>query len=174
VIPAEVDERQRAGERSDAFLERIVRDKLAQVASLEAAKSMGALLVADTIVLLGDAILGKPQSPDDARATLGRLSGTSHEVLTRFALGRTAGELGVVAHAETVRSRVTFRDLTSDEIARYVATGEGADKAGGYAIQGIGSFAVSRIEGSYANVVGLPVCEVVLALKRLGLLGVFP
>ena len=162
------------GERSDAFLERIVCDKLAQVAALEAAKSMGALLVADTIVVLGDAILGKPKNPDDARVTLERLSGTSHEVLTRFALGRTTGELGAVAHAETVRSRVTFRDLTPDEVARYVATGEGADKAGGYAIQGIGSFAVSRIEGSYANVVGLPVCEVVSALKRLGLLGVFP
>jgi len=77
-------------------------------------------------------------------------------------------------HAETVTTKVEFRRLDAEEIRRYVATGEGADKAGGYAIQGIGSFAVRRVEGSYTNVVGLPVCEVVLALQRLGFLGDFP
>jgi septum formation protein len=69
---------------------------------------------------------------------------------------------------------VEFRPLDAGEIDRYVTTGEGVDKAGAYAIQGIGSFAVRRIEGSYANVVGLPVCEVVLALRRTGFLGAFP
>jgi septum formation protein len=73
-----------------------------------------------------------------------------------------------------VTTRVHFRTLETDEIARYVATGEGLDKAGSYAVQGIGSFAVRRIEGSYANVVGLPVCEVVVALKRAGVLAAFP
>jgi septum formation protein len=73
-----------------------------------------------------------------------------------------------------VSTRVEFRPLDEEEIKRYVASGEGADKAGGYAIQGLGSFAVSRIEGSYSNVVGLPVCEVVLALQHHGFLGAFP
>ena len=77
-------------------------------------------------------------------------------------------------HAETVSTRVEFKSLDAREIDRYVATDEGADKAGAYAIQGIGSFAVRRIEGSYANVVGLPVCEVVDALCRTGFLGAFP
>jgi septum formation protein len=80
----------------------------------------------------------------------------------------------VVMHAETVRTMVYFRPLEGEEIRRYAATGEGMDKAGAYAVQGVGSFAVQRIEGSYANVVGLPVCEVVLALRRLGLLPTFP
>jgi septum formation protein len=77
-------------------------------------------------------------------------------------------------YAETVSTMVHFRTLESDEIRRYVATGEGTDKAGAYAVQGMGSFAVRRIEGSYANVVGLPVCEVVIALKRFGFLPAFP
>jgi septum formation protein len=76
--------------------------------------------------------------------------------------------------AETVVTDVVVRALDDDEIARYVASGEGRDKAGGYAIQGLGSFAVSGIRGSYANVVGLPACELVTVCKALGLLGAYP
>jgi septum formation protein len=137
------------------------------------------VLVADTIVLVDSAILGKPASTDDARSMLRRLSGRTHEVRTRFALGAAPNQAGLVPtsaafHAETVTTFVEFRDLDAQEIDRYVATGEGSDKAGGYAIQGIGSFAVRRIEGSYTNVVGLPVCEVIVALRSAGFLDVFP
>jgi septum formation protein len=174
LVPVDVDEERRANEPADAYLERIVASKLASAASQSQARGAGALLVADTIVLLDGTILGKPAGLEDARSMLTRLSGRTHEVHTRFALGRAEDSAGAPAHAETVASRVTLRRLSADEIARYVATGEGKDKAGSYAIQGIGSFAVQRIEGSYANVVGLPVCEVVVALQTLGLLGDFP
>jgi septum formation protein len=98
------------------------------------------------------------------------LAGITHEVWTRFAIGAS----GATLHAETVRTQVTFRDLDDDEIARYAASGEGRDKAGAYAVQGLGAFMVARIDGSYANVVGLPACEVIVALRTLGLLGPFP
>jgi septum formation protein len=94
-------------------------------------------------------------------------------VWTRFAIASGA-DPAHAAYAETVRTRVVFRALSDDEIARYAATREGLDKAGAYAIQGIGSFAVAGIEGSYSNVVGLPACEVIAALLRAGLLAAFP
>ena len=180
VIAVDADERQRAGEPPDAYLDRVTLDKLARVTADPRARATSALLVADTVVLVDDAILGKPSNREDATSMLARLSGRTHEVRTRFAIGAAPGLAGAAAagvaplHAETVSTAVHFRGLDPDEIQRYVATGEGMDKAGSYAVQGIGSFAVERIEGSYANVVGLPVCEVVVALKRLGLLHAFP
>jgi len=172
VFAVDVDERRRQGEAATPYLERIVGDKLDGALADGRAKTASVVVVADTIVLLGDRILGKPADADEARAMLADLAGREHEVRTRFALGVPGATAAL--HAETVTTRVEFRPLDADEIDRYVATGEGADKAGAYAIQGIGSFAVSRIEGSYANVVGLPVCEVVLALRRVGQLGPFP
>jgi septum formation protein len=176
VIAVDADERRREGERPDAYLERVTFDKLERACADTRAASVSAVLVADTVVLIDDEILGKPTDTGDAMAMLTRLSGRAHEVRTRFQLGRPGVRAPVVTtlHAETVSTRVHFRTLEKDEIARYVATGEGLDKAGSYAVQGIGSFAVQRIEGSYANVVGLPVCEVVVALKRAGLLAAFP
>lgn len=160
----DVDERVHAGERADDYLARVVADKLA--AAIADRTARGGVLVADTLVLVDGNVVGKPTGDDDARAILRGLSGRAHEVWTRFALDR--GE------AETVRTRVVFRALSEDAIARYVATGEGRDKAGAYAIQGIGAFLVSRIEGSYSNVVGLPACEVIDALLRVDLLAAFP
>lgn len=160
----EVDETVRAGERADDYLARVVADKL--TAATRSPLTRGGALVADTLVLVDEAIVGKPSDDADARAILRGLSGRAHEVWTRFALDR--GE------AETVRTRVFFRALSDDAIARYVATGEGRDKAGAYAIQGLGAFLVSRIEGSYTNVVGLPASEVVDAMLRAGLLTAFP
>jgi septum formation protein len=175
VIAVEADEQRRGGETPDLYLERVTRDKLERVAAREQAQSAAVLLVADTIVLLGDEILGKPADDEDAAAMLTRLSGRAHEVRTRFLLGKRSPDLRTACvHAETVSTTVHFRPLESSEIGRYVATGEGKDKAGGYAVQGIGSFAVRRIEGSYASVVGLPVCEVVLALRSFGFLPAFP
>jgi len=175
VVAADVDERRAQGEDPGQYLERITHDKLDRVAADERASVASVILTADTIVLLDDEILGKPEDTNHAQAMLARLAGRAHDVRTRFALGWPDGRGSpTLIHAETVSTRVQFRALDDEEINRYVASGEGADKAGGYAIQGIGSFAVSRIEGSYSNVVGLPVCEVVLALQHHGFLGAFP
>jgi septum formation protein len=170
-VSLDVDERMRTGETAADYLERITLDKLAHAAPH--ATGCGAVLVADTSVILDGAVLGKPTGLEDARAMIAALSGRDHEVWTRFAIASGADPRALL-HAETVSTRVTFRALDQDEIAAYVATGEGLDKAGAYAIQGIGAFGVSRIEGSYSNVVGLPACEVIVALRRVGLLGRFP
>ena len=167
VSPAAVDEARRPGEPATVYLDRVVLDKLASVTA--AASDERVVLVADTIVVEGETVLGKPSSVADAEAMLSKLSGRAHHVFTRFALGRRA-EPGPfqLLHAETVKTRVVFRALDAAEIAGYARTGEGLDKAGAYAIQGFGAFAVAQIEGSYSNVVGLPACEVVSALKRIG------
>jgi septum formation protein len=170
-----VDESVHDGEGPDRYVTRVVEAKLAAalagVAARGEADALGAVLVADTMVVLEGEVLGKPASDRDARDMLGRLSGRSHVVSTRFAVSSPRGGRPV---AQTVSTYVTFRALTELEIAGYVASGEGRDKAGSYAIQGMGSFAVSRIEGSWSNVVGLPQCEVVEALLAERLLLGFP
>lgn len=167
---AAADEAVRAGEVAEAYLERVVLAKLAAVrAALAPEERAGrgpgdAILVADTSVIAGAVILGKPSGPDDARAMMEVLSGRTHQVKTRFALAGVTE--GAPFHAETVTTQVTFRALDADEIADYVASGEGVDKAGGYAVQGLGASLVARIDGSYSNVVGLPACELTVALRR--------
>jgi septum formation protein len=121
------------------------------------------MLGADTEVVLGDAIFGKPRDDADAADMLARLSGRTHEVLTAVALklaDRTEFELSV--------SKVTLRKLTREEIAAYVATGEPHDKAGAYAIQGRAAAFVTRLEGSYSGVMGLPLAETAALLARAG------
>jgi septum formation protein len=174
VYAPEVDEKIRQGESPDAYLERVVALKLDSVSREHVGAKVAGWIVADTVVLLEELILGKPKDVEDARRMLAALSGRSHEVRTRFAIGAAGQTNATPLHAETVRSEVWFRRLSPDEIASYAASGEGFDKAGAYAIQGLGSFAVARIDGSYSNIVGLPVCEVVLALKRLHVLERFP
>ena len=146
IVTPSVDERATHGERADAYLERIVEAKLVGAAALSASVTVGGILVADTIVLVDDAILGKPADDAEARSMLARLSGRTHEVCSRFAIASHRAPARALA-AETVRTKVTFRELAEDEVARYVATREGRDKAGSYAIQGIGAFAVAQIEG---------------------------
>jgi len=167
VRPADVDESIRSGESPRDYLERVVAAKLAAVCAggLGAAS---AVLVADTVVVAPDgSMLGKPVDDRDASSMISRLAGQTHEVRTRFLLaGGGAGDRP--AHAETVTTRVGFRRLTEDEARAYVATGEGRDKAGAYAVQGKAATFVERIEGSYTNVVGLPLCEVVVAMRALG------
>ncbi len=126
----------------------------------------GLVLGADTVVVIDGEPLGKPADPADAAAMLRRLRGRAHEVMTGVALidaqsGREA--------AETVTSRVTMRDYSEGEIARYVATGEPLDKAGAYAIQGIGGALVAGLDGSRSNVVGLPLAATAALLRRFGL-----
>ncbi len=162
VRPADVDESVLPGERPLAYLERICDAKLRAVA---AASPEGALVfVADTSVIVDGDVLGKPADAAENAAMITRLAGRAHDVSTRFALGRA----GRAVHAETVTTHVTFRALSPAHVARYVASAEGLDKAGGYAVQGFGAWLVSHIEGSYSNVVGLPMCELVRALEVLG------
>lgn len=165
-----MDESVAPGEGAAAYLHRVVDAKLAAVGA-EATADVGGLLVADTSVVVDDEILGKPADAREAAEMLRRLVGRAHVVMTRYAIARPGPER---VSARTVETRVVMRGASADEIARYAATGEGFDKAGGYAIQGIGAFLVERIEGSYSNVVGLPQCEVVRDLLDAGLLHGFP
>ena len=149
VAPADVDERRRAGETPARLVRRLARTK----AAAAAARHPGAVVLgADTVVVVDGDVLGKPNGDADAAGMLRRLSGRAHHVLT-----------GVVLHAPRRRcarvasTRVVFRALSEDDVAWHAAGGESADKAGGYAIQGRAARFVSRIEGSYTNVVGLPV-----------------
>jgi len=113
---------------------------------------------ADTIVFIGNTVLEKPGSTDDARTMLKRLSNRTHQVFTGYSICcRAADHL----FTDSVRTDVVFKHLTDEEIEWYIRTDEPFDKAGAYAIQGLGTFLVSRINGSYTNVVGLPVCEVI-------------
>jgi septum formation protein len=188
VMAVDIDESVLPGEAADAYLVRIVAAKLAAASKpftreparregasrgdtlqgINIAAAAGAVLVADTSVIDRGAILGKPLSNDEAETMIGQLAGRTHEVWTRFAIGAPQAPSHSL-YEETVRTRVTFRSLTSEQVRAYVASGEGRDKAGAYAVQGRGAGLVSRIEGSYSNVVGLPACEVMVALERLGL-----
>jgi septum formation protein len=148
----DVDETPPPGADAPTAAEALARRK----AVAAAARAPGRLvLTADTVVALGDRLLGKPESPDDARAILRALSGRAHQVATGVALARD----GAVRSAVDVAT-VTFRALGDAEVSDYVASGEGLDKAGGYAIQGRGRALVASLSGSEDTVVGLPVAVV--------------
>lgn len=123
---------------------------------------------ADTVVVINGNILGKPSSRDDARIMLKDLSGQTHEVITGYCICCKAKER---SFSEFIRTKVLFKDLSEDEIEWYIHTKEPFDKAGGYAIQGLGTFLVKSINGSYTNVVGLPVCEVIEFLIKEHIIG---
>ncbi len=170
VHPPVVDETLRASESPEAYLKRVVQAKLSAVGGSEHVAGAAAWLCADTCVTADGKILGKPRDSVDAMEMLQLLEGRGHEVMTRYSIRAVGG-----ARAErTICTTVHMRGASLDELRRYVATGEGVDKAGSYAIQGVGAFLVSKIEGSYSNVVGLPICEVVGDLLRLDLLEEFP
>jgi len=169
VRTADVLETVRSGESAVTYLQRIVDEKL--IAARTTAPADRVILVADTEVVHCGVPLGKPESGDHAEQMLRSLAGNAHEVMTRFAVSVAGRD---THHAETVTTRVFFRALSDAEIAGYVASKEGRDKAGGYAIQGLGAFAIPRIDGSYTNVVGLPVAEVISALLTIGALSRFP
>jgi septum formation protein len=173
VAAADIDEAVHDREGTVPYLVRIVQAKLHAVQGRlggELGARAAAVLVADTSVIVDGAILGKPADSGDARRMIERLAGRTHEVHTRFAIGAADMAAGAPLHAETVVTRVTFRPLSPAEARAYAESDEGKDKAGGYAVQGLGAALVSRIDGSYTNVVGLPACEVVVALGRLGLI----
>jgi septum formation protein len=131
----------------------------------------GWVLGADTIVVVMDQVLGKPESPKDAERMLSLLSGKIHQVMTGFCILNPSGS---VAHSESVSTAVCFKPLNEQEVAGYIRTGEPFGKAGAYAIQGVGAFMVESISGSYTNVVGLPMCALIKALMRCEALRSFP
>lgn len=154
----DIDETRRPGESPEVMVERLAREKA------EAVTKEYPVLGADTVVVLGDTVFGKPESVTDALAMLSALSGKTHRVLTAVAL-RFAGNT-VISRSDT---RVRFRDIDPDEALQYWHSGEPAGKAGGYAIQGIGGIFVESIEGSYSGVVGLPVFETARLLDAAGI-----
>lgn len=126
------------------------------------------ILTADTIVVLKDHILGKPRDKKDALRMLKKLNGRTHKVMTAFHLGSYDGKKLKIFSSKVVSSNVVFGDFKDQDYIRYIATGEPMDKAGAYAVQGIGSKFIKRIDGSYTNVVGLPLFEVIEALSSAG------
>ncbi len=159
VRAANVDESVHDGEAPDAYVRRLALEKATAIRAAPGTLVLGA----DTVVVVDGHGLGKPQDAHEAAAMLRRLSGRTHDVLTGVAL--LGGPAPLVAVAAT---RVEFHALTSDEIGWYVGTGEPWDKAGAYAIQGLASRFVARIEGSYSNVMGLPVDLVYRLLRQAG------
>ena len=160
VLAPDIAEVGRAGEPPDDFAQRMADEKAAEVAPRRADAW---ILAADTVVVLDATVLGKPRNTAEAVAMLTTLAGRSHTVFTGVALLRPGG---VAAERVVVGTPVVFRDLSAEEIGGYIATGEPFDRAGAYAIQGEGAHLVDRVEGSYTNVIGLPLPEVAVWLRR--------
>ena len=159
VVPADIDESRLAGEEPRRYVLRLAAEKAAAVASGAGDRIV---VAADTVVFIDGLVLGKPADRCEAVSMLERLSGRTHEVLTGVMVARGAQLLDAVEV-----TRVTFAALDPARIAWYAGTGEPDDKAGAYAVQGIGSRFVERIEGSYTNVVGLPVALVDRFVRQL-------
>ena len=158
--PPDVEEEVATGLEAEA---EAMRRALAKAGYVAKTHPGAFVLGADTVVVLDGEILGKPSNVEDASRMLGLLSGRTHEVITAFTL------LGADSRQEeAVATNVSFRLLDEETIARYVDSGEPMDKAGAYAIQGLGGSLVDKVEGSYTNVVGLPVAEVLKVFMRCG------
>ncbi|WP_342649622.1 Maf family protein [Pseudomonas sp. REB1044] len=158
-VHAPIDETPLPAEAPQAYVERLARAKAA--AGFATLSAPGVVLGADTAVVLDGVILGKPDDREHALAMLGDLSGREHQVLTAVAL--TDGQRSL---SLCVATQVRFRAISFDEAWRYWASGEPVDKAGGYAIQGLGAVFVSAIAGSYSAVVGLPLSETAELLEQ--------
>jgi len=182
VLPAPVDEEPLPGESAVAYVKRLARDKAtATVRRIMAAQGSDPraagddpprwVLGADTVVTADGLLLGKPSDHAEARAMLERLAGREHLVVTGFAiLDLERDKEGIQA----VSTRVRFKRMGRAEIDAYLASGETMDKAGSYAIQGVGAYLVEEIEGSYTNVVGLPLAQVVSMLEEMGAWDLLP
>ncbi|QQD20063.1 septum formation inhibitor Maf [Spongiibacter nanhainus] len=165
VRAADIDETPRDQEFPADYVMRMAREKAAALTAPESS----AVLTADTSVVIDNAILGKPADDADAAAMLRRLSGRCHQVMSAVALRYR----GVESHSCVV-TEVQFASLEENEIAAYVAAGEGRDKAGSYAIQGQAAAFVEAIRGSYSGVVGLPLHETITLLRNAGVLACLP
>lgn len=165
VFPGDIPEDPLPGELPGSHVLRLAVEKAWDVAK----KTEGRFFIgADTVVVCAGEIMGKPGDAADAERMLSSLSGVAHEVITGFAVfDRESGD----TFSSAVTTTVYFKELLKEEINAYIATGCPFDKAGAYAIQGGAAHMVRKIDGSYTNVVGLPLCEVVEELRRIGALG---
>jgi len=161
VIVPNLDESVHKAESAREFVSRMAREKAGIIAGLAAAGDV--IVGADTIVVIEGDILGKPRDKDDAIGMLQRLSGKSHQVMTSVTVRQKSR-----IETQLVETIVRFRALTLDECDRYWLSGEPKDKAGAYGIQGLGAIFVENIEGSYSNVVGLPLAETASLLLKFG------
>jgi septum formation protein len=167
-LPMDVDEQLRAGERPHDYVRRLAVEKSAAALRVLTVSDDSTndrtpeilIIGADTAVVVDDEILGKPTDDADAERMLRRLSGRSHLVLTGVSVRSETRQLDAVEE-----TRVFFGQLSDAEVGWYVQSAEGRDKAGGYAIQGLGSRFIPRIDGSYGNVVGLPIARLAELIK---------
>ena len=168
---ADIDEVQHVGETAAAYVERVSREKAEFGVRMLSMRTLlpRPVLAADTVVILDDAVLGKPANAQEAAEFLRRLSGRTHEVHTSVAIGISGPRNSPHVLQQTSVTQVTFRSLDGDDIDRYCGTSEPYDKAGGYAIQGIAAVFVERIDGSYSGVMGLPLFETALLLRQAGI-----
>ncbi len=192
-VPAEIDEVALEGETPTEFVKRLAREKVLTVVDrLQATVSNLAeagqtsqsssiltskdaqirwIVGADTVVVLDNDLLGKPTDQDHAFDMLQRLSGREHKVITGFCIfDLLKNKEGLQAVVSTVR----FKRVTRPEIEKYLGTGESLDKAGAYAVQGIGAYLIDSIQGSYTNVVGLPLCQMMEMLEEMGATDILP
>ena len=161
IIPAHVDETHINGESPQTHVRRLSIDKATVIAD-QHPKAL--VLGADTIVVIDGLILGKPKNKSQARAMLERLSNRQHIVFTGFTIVSAGSG---ISKTKVVRSAVRFKKISPEEMDWYVNCDEPYDKAGGYAAQGMGAYFIKAIRGSYTNVIGLPLCEVLEELKRI-------
>jgi len=160
-IPAHVNEEYIAGENPREHVKRLALDKALAIAH----KYPDAwVLGADTIVVIDGMILGKPKNKSQAQKMLEKLSGREHKVFTGFTLAQVASK---VSKTKVIQSAVRFKTISPEEMEWYISCDEPYDKAGGYAVQGKGAYFIKAIRGSYTNVIGLPLCEVLKELKSL-------
>ncbi len=165
--PVDVDEAPQAAETAQAYVLRIATEKARTAAAIVAARRAAPrpVLSADTTVVCDGEILGKPRDVADAGRMLARLAGRDHQVMTAVAVA-----LGEALETRVSVSRVWFRALDAAEIRRYVTGGESVDKAGAYAVQGLAAAFITRIEGSYSGIMGLPLAETAGLLRSHGIM----
>ena len=161
IIASDIDESYIAGESPQDHVRRLSRAKAAAVANRH---PKALVLGADTIVVIDDLILGKPKNKKQAREMMQRLSDRRHTVFTGFTITRVFSGL---SKTRVVRSDVRFKKITPEEMNWYANCSEPYDKAGGYAVQGLGAYFIKAIHGSYTNVIGLPLCETLEELQKI-------
>lgn len=160
-IPAHLNEDYIEGESPREHVKRLSQDKAIVIAK----KYPNAVVLgADTIVVIDKSILGKPENKYQARKMLRKLSGREHKVFTGFTIAHVASK---IKQTKVIQSAVKFKTISTAELEWYIACDEPYDKAGGYAVQGKGAYFIKSIRGSYTNVIGLPLCEVLETLKKL-------
>ena len=162
VVPSHADESVRAGESPEVYVRRVALAKSFPAASFETGT---VVLACDTVVTRDDVILGKPQGAEDFARMMALLSGATHRVLSSVVVRVVGGQ----SFSTTIGTDVTFRPLSPTDIDWYWATGEPRDKAGGYALQGLGAAFIERIDGSHTSVIGLPLVETLPLLAHAGI-----